>query len=60
MKSRKGVVADLVPYKNLVTRIKETDQFVKENYPAEQPYIYTADGYAIVFRKKVGFEPPAT
>lgn len=56
MKNQKGVVAELVPYKNLVSRIKDTDTFVKENYPAEQPYIYTADGFAIVFRKKVGFE----
>ena len=54
MKRNQGSVASLADL--LVKHIGETDKMIRENYPMDQPYIYTASGDAIVIRKIVGFE----
>ena len=41
---------------DLLKNIKQTDKFIRENFPDNQPYLYTPEGHAIVFRKKIGFD----
>lgn len=39
-------------------KIHQTDRMIAENFPMHQPYIYTADGDAVVIRKRIGFDLP--
>ena len=41
--------------KGLLLNIREADRFIRENYPMDQPYIYTPRGHPIVFTKRMGF-----